>query len=578
MKFIVLTLIVGGSLLLGSCATRSPSPVDSDFRSSGPGKATPPTTGKERAALGVLISKRLDSQSGKAMGISTTDPVHSSKPIENPTKNWLQEFAEVKNEPAIEAHQQLLRLSEILDYQFYTRKVPLEELAQKLKEKNPTWLENLDYWLLEKLWEQHKYEEASRFATSLTKSNQALIQQRAQYLYDQYFLVRKASPQKIGVLLPKGAKNGERFLAALKLAMGQVEGQTSPFTFILKDEPETPEDFETRFKELVKDENVITIVGGLKSKSRTEIARLSNLYRVPFIFLGQKSRVTHESPYLFQYGLTNESQIRALVSHSRENNISKVAIVYPNDGFGVEAANLFWEEWLASGGEVVSAYTYHPQENDFQEIAAKMANKFDVTPRMAEFRKLQKDKLEKDPTSQKKILAQTPEELLPAQYDYEAIFIPDVTKSVAKITASLAYYGVRRLPILGTRLLANPEAFKLMGPMWAPHLLIPDSLYNQTESLSLYPPFFMDLKNKGHSETDQLEASAYEIAELLRSQIQQGVDSREAMTHQFRDQVKIKGLHSIPVGFDEYREWEPLIQIFRFNEDGRLAPASSLIY
>jgi len=490
-------------------------------------------------------------------------------------KTWTQEVSEIisgnsSNDEKVEL------VTRIIDVNFAQNNASIEAMAAELKQSAPEALEIFDYWLLGKLWDQQKYDEASRFASQLIHSSYEKIRLKAQYLFDQYYLNRKAAPQKIGVLIPSNNKQASRLQNALKLAFGNVEGSKSSYQLVFMDEPDDSEKYEQAFVNLVKSENVIAIIGGLRSKNRYEITRLSQKYRVPFIYVGQKSRVTDDSPYVFQYGLTNESQARVVALHAQSHGIKKFAIIYPNDGYGVEAANLFWDEWMALGGQITAAYTYHPQENDFQEIAAKLSNKFNLAARADEFKKLQKEKLEKDPQNKKRILSQSPVELLPAEYNFEAVYIPDVPRAMAKITAAMAYYGIRRLPVYGTRLWANQEAYKLAGSMWAAYLLIPESLYNQVANLGLQHPFFTDYQKYTGSLPEHIEVAVYEISLLLKGVLgAQGIDTREGLREALAQTASVTGVLNQPIYFDEFREIEGPIVMMRFNHLGQLIPVNT---
>jgi ABC-type branched-subunit amino acid transport system substrate-binding protein len=493
------------------------------------------------------------------------------------TQIWTEEIKDALNSTAFTSDQKVDKIVEIIEAHFNQNKMGIEKMADEIKQQVPQALEVYDYWLLGKLWEQQKYDEASRFAGQLVSSSFDKIKSKAQYLFDQYYLTRKASAQKIGVLLPANNKQAARLKLALQLSFGQIEGNKSPYQLIFKDEPEDSKQYEKVFEEFVKSENVITLIGGLKSKNRNEIAKLSQKYKIPFLYMGQKSRVTDESPYIFQYGLTNEAQVRAVALHAQSQGIKKMAIIYPNDGYGVEATNLFWDEWVALGGQIIAALPYHSQENDFQEIAAKLSNKYNLTSRLEEFKKLRKEKIEKDPQSKKRILSQSPAELLPAEYEFEAVFIPDVARSMAKITSALAYFGIRRIPVYGTRLWANSEAYKLAGSMWSSYLVIPESAYNLAETFQIKHPFITDFnKFSGGQNAEHLEISAYEISLLLKGILGvKGVDTREGLREALSQTASVRGVLGQPIYFDEFREIEGPIVVMRFNHLGQLIPASS---
>jgi ABC-type branched-subunit amino acid transport system substrate-binding protein/ElaB/YqjD/DUF883 family membrane-anchored ribosome-binding protein len=572
MYFIVLTLV-----FFSSCVSRYPQVRFDPTRKReilNPESPKSDVKAPTRKEISEIIQPSPSVKDQVTQGLLPKEP---KSEVSNVTQSWTEQMKEVLDSTAFTSDQKVDKMVEIVEGHFNQAKMSVEEMASQIKQEIPQALEVFDYWLLEKLWDHQKYDEASRFASQLLSSSFEKIKSKARYLFDQYYLNRKASPQKIGVLLPANNKQAARLKLALQLSFGHIEGNTSPYQLIFKDEPDDSEQYEKVFEELVKSENVITIIGGLKSKNRNEIAKFSQKYRIPFLYMGQKSRVTDESPYIFQYGLTNESQVRALAFHAQTHGIKKMAIIYPNDGYGVEATNLFWDEWVTLGGQIVAALPYHPQENDFQEIAAKLSNKYNLAARMEEFKKLQKEKIEKDPQSKKRILSQSPAELLPAQYEFEAIFIPDIARSMAKITSALAYYGIRRIPVYGTRLWANREAHKLAGSMWSSYLVIPESVYNLAETFQIRHPFMSDFnKFSGGQKAEHLEISAYELSLLLRGIIgSKGIDTREGLREALAQTASVKGILGQPLYFDEFREIESPIVMMRFNHLGELIPWGS---
>jgi ABC-type branched-subunit amino acid transport system substrate-binding protein len=570
-------------LLLSSCVSRSPQIRFDPSRKRevlNPERPSSPVKAPSRKEISDLIEVKKIEVPADAIKPSkpvlvSVPPATQAQPQSEVEKPWGEELSRILKS-SLPDDEKVDQGAALIDKTFNQKGLGIEAMANEIKMQSPESLVIFDYWLLGKLWDQQKYDEASRFASQLMNSSFEKVKVKAQYLFDQYYLTRKASPQKIGVLIPSNSKQSMRLQNALKLAFGQVEGSKSSYQLIFVDEPDESDSYEKAFSALVNSENVIAIIGGLKSKNRNEVSRLSQKYRIPFIYMGQKSRVTDESQYIFQYGLTNESQARAIAFHAQAQGIKKMAVIYPNDGFGVEAANLFWDEWSALGGQITAAYTYHPQENDFQEIAAKLSNKFNLVARNEEFKKLQKEKIEKDPQSKKRILSQGPAELLPAEYEFEAVYIPDVSRSMAKITASMAYYGIRRLPVYGTRLWANAEAYKLAGSMWSSYLIIPESLYNQADSLGVKHPFLTDYQKYTGSKAEHLEISAFEVSLLLKGVLGvQGIDTREGLREALVQTASVTGVLHQPLYFDEFREIEGPIIPMRFNHLGQLIPAVS---
>ncbi|GEM_PF-3083703 len=489
---------------------------------------------------------------------------------------WIEEVKNIYLSPVAE-EEKSKNLNQIFDSQMLPKEIKASKEAE-LKEKAPEVFEYYQAKELQTFWDQKNYEQASLIALELKESSNPYLNQKGKYYYEQYQFVRKASAQKIGVLLPKGDKQSERFLNALNLSFGVYDQKNNPFQFIVYDEIDSPIEIEKHFENWVKTENVIAIIGGLKSKSHSLIAKLSQHYQVPFLYFAQKSDVTKDSSYLFQYGLTLDVQIRGIIENARINGIKKMAIIYPNDGYGVEAANLLWNYAKAQEIKIVAVQTYHPNESDFQGIAAQLSSKSEEWDRSEEFKKIQKEMIENEPEKKKKILEKTALDLLSPVYDFDAIFIPDTPKAMAKISASLAYYGIRRLPLYGTKLWVTSESARLAGHFWSNYLIFSDSAYNHIGTqIAVSHPFIEDYKKNYNKTPEQLELSVYEAVSLIKASLEQGVATRPELAEHLSQKARANGIFGQNIKFDQYREINAPVTLFRFDENMKMIPASDLI-
>jgi ABC-type branched-subunit amino acid transport system substrate-binding protein len=119
-----------------------------------------------------------------------------------------------------------------------------------------------------------------------------------------------------------------------------------------------PDNARRGVERLVKEDNVIAIIGSLLSKTAPAVAAKANELGVPTLALSQKAGVTEVGPSVFRNALTSEMQVRQLVKSAMEDlKLRRFAILYPNDPYGVEYANIFWDEVLARGGVITAAQT-----------------------------------------------------------------------------------------------------------------------------------------------------------------------------------------------------------------------------
>ncbi|MBK7845680.1 MAG: ABC transporter substrate-binding protein [Bdellovibrionales bacterium] len=127
---------------------------------------------------------------------------------------------------------------------------------------------------------------------------------------------------------------------------------------------------------LVTEDHVIALIGSLLSKTAVAVASKSDELGVPSIALSSKSGITEIGPTVFET-LTGEMQVRQLVNVAMNDlGITRFAIMYPNDAYGVEYANLFWDEVLARGGTISGAQTYEPNQTDFSAPIQRLVGTF----------------------------------------------------------------------------------------------------------------------------------------------------------------------------------------------------------
>src|SRR5690606_10639495 len=166
--------------------------------------------------------------------------------------------------------------------------------------------------------------------------------------------------------------------------------------------------------------------------------------------LSQKANITETGEYVFRNALTGKMQVEYLVKKAMEKGITRYAILYPNDAYGTEYANLFWDEVIANGGRVTAAQSYSPTETDFRKPIQRLVGTYYIDDREAEYSLYLKDWYLKQPN--RSLRKKIPNDILPPIVDFEAIFIPDSTKALGQISAMLAYNDVNDIMFLGTNL------------------------------------------------------------------------------------------------------------------------------
>lgn len=369
----------------------------------------------------------------------------------------------------------------------------------------------------------------------------SLWAQQAKSNLDLLKSLSRVSSTTIGVLLPlsgRSAAVGQRTLKAIQMGLGLHYG-SSNFQLAVVDTQGNPDKARRGVERLVREDNVVAILGALSSREAESASIKAGDLGVPLITLSQRSGITELSPYVYRNALTPEMQIHHLVRTAmNQYGMKKFAILYPNDAYGVESANLFWDEVMARGGEVTAAQIYDPNSTDFRHVCQRLVGTFYIEARMDEYRAKQKEfsQKAKKRSSRENI---SPEDILPPVVTFDAIFIPDSAKNMGQISAFLSYVGVKDIHLLGMNLWNLPNLARRAGHFQNSLLFVDGFIQNSTESKN--SRFVAEFKSLFREDPTMMEIQAYESALVLRGLIMNGADSRREVTEELLDLQNFPG-------------------------------------
>lgn len=349
---------------------------------------------------------------------------------------------------------------------------------------------------------------------------------------------RNVQAQTVGVVLPLSGKNapiGQRALRGLEMGLGlHIQGST--FKLAVMDSEGNPDSARRGVERLVKEDNVIAIVGSLLSKTAPAVAAKSDELGVPTMALSQRSGLTEIGSTVFRNSLTSGMQVRALVRTAMEDlGMKKFAMLYPNDAYGVEFANIFWDEVLARGGQITAVQGYSPKETDFRLVVQRLVGTYFGEARQDEFNIRLKELQHSD--KKRSVRQSNLEAVLPPITDFDAIFIPDSVKAMGQISAMLSYNDVRNVKLLGTNLWNTKDVARRAGN-FSNNLLFVDSMSPQSHDKSR---FISEYKSLYNEEPSLIEIQAYDSGLILRQLIASGANSREDLTQKLTQLKKFPG-------------------------------------
>ena len=244
----------------------------------------------------------------------------------------------------------------------------------------------------------------------------------------------KVNPKTIGVILPLTGPHkriGYRCLNGIQMGLGLYDSKPSDFQLAIADSKGTPELIPSAVKQLLLEREVIGLIGGAASPAAVQIAESAQNLMIPSILLSQKSGLTQAGSYVFQNAVNSRHIVESLVDTLIDKlDHKQFAILYPNDPFGVEYANLFWDRVNFKNKEITGIETYKPEETDFNDSIKRLVGSYYMEDRDEEYQALILQHLEKENTLPKK---EKLKNLLPPITNFSVLFIPDSIKSLELI-------------------------------------------------------------------------------------------------------------------------------------------------
>lgn len=174
------------------------------------------------------------------------------------------------------------------------------------------------------------------------------------------------------------------------------------------------------------------VVGPL-SKPNVALIAASN-HPVPTLLLNDTSIRPREGAYLFGLSPTNEA--RQVAAKARKNGYSRALIIAPEGAWSDDVTSAFSQQWQTSGGLVVDALHYRPNDDmnqrirDFLRISASEA-------RGRQLRQFLGQKIESTPSRRK---------------DFDMIFLLAYPSKARQIMPLLHYYYAGDVPVYSTSL------------------------------------------------------------------------------------------------------------------------------
>lgn len=247
---------------------------------------------------------------------------------------------------------------------------------------------------------------------------------------------------KVGVILPLSseyAAHAQSVLAGIKYALKNINNKSEyNVELVVKDSEGSIISCITAASELVKDDNIVAIIGELESEITASIAPIINYNAVPLVVpVASANGLTELSNYLFQVNGNLETRGALLAKYAMDvNHDTTFATLAPADQYGKEMTDSFTATVDKLGGEIIVQKWYYGNAED-------MGRQF-KSIREIGFSKMNKDSLiarytrNMTPYQKSKFRTST----IPVT-SIDAVFFPIYTEDIKYVVPQFAFVNLR---------------------------------------------------------------------------------------------------------------------------------------
>ncbi len=332
------------------------------------------------------------------------------------------------------------------------------------------------------------------------------------------------NPNTIGVLLPLSGPYevfGLRALKGIELALDQFssQGDNPPINISVKDTGADPDKTIMALEELYQDQ-VAAILGPIVTSELA--AREAQRMGLPIITLTQKDNIPEIGDKVFRNFITPKMQVQAIASFTVESlGLYRFAILYPDENYGLTFMNLFWDELIELGGQVVGVEAYKPKQTDFADPIKKLIGLYYEVPEdlkieneLAESTNEQITSANADEETRGDGSAKEQEEAEPEPIvDFDAIFIPDSPGIAGIIIPQLAYFDIKDVYLLGTNLWHSDTLIRIAA-QYVQGAVMPDGFFAGSNSPAVQE-FVTTFEETYQEKPDFIEAVVFDSAMIL---------------------------------------------------------------
>ncbi len=256
----------------------------------------------------------------------------------------------------------------------------------------------------------------------------------------------RISVSDIGLVLPltgEKASFGQKALAGVDTGL-KVLGLSENVKVHTKDSLDSPARGAEAVLELIRENKVSMIIGGLFPESATAEYLEARKYGVLYISLAQINLPKEEkNHHLIEIQGSIESQVATLLSEEMITKFgTRIGVIYPDNEGGKAYLDEIWRKSAQKNLQVTSIAGFPKNTHDYRETAKLFLGLKYPRERSEEFEILQ-DVYEHEKSSIRRV------QTLPPVIDFDWVFIASYPHEATQLIPTLGYYDATRIKIIG---------------------------------------------------------------------------------------------------------------------------------
>lgn len=266
----------------------------------------------------------------------------------------------------------------------------------------------------------------------------------------------RISISDIGLVLPLSGEKavfGQKALSGVDTGL-KVLGLGEAVKIHTKDSVDSPAQAAQAVLELIREDKVSFIIGGLFPESAKAEYLEARKYGVLFISLSQINLPKEEkNHHLIEVQGSIESQVEALLSDEMIKKFgSRIGVIFPDNEGGKAYVDEIWRKATQKNLQVTSVASFPKNTHDYRDTAQLFLGLKYPRERVEEL-KILDDVYSLEKTSIRRV------QTLPPVLDFDWVFLATFPHEATQLIPTLGYYDANRIKVIG-------------GPSWASKSLV----------------------------------------------------------------------------------------------------------